>query len=156
MRSTIRLLPAALACVLALAGCSSSPTVKKVTGMVKMDGQPVEGAHVRFVPKEDLALGEFGGYTAADGTFTIRAGGPGKTAKPGTYVALITKGESMGVSRAPKTEEELKKAMKATAPGAADSSTLPERFGDARSSPFEVQINDGTTALEPFDLGTKP
>jgi hypothetical protein len=156
MRSAMRYVPAALALVLVLAGCSSAPAVKTVTGMVKMNGEPVEGAHVRFIPREDPTLGEFGGYTAADGTFSIRAGGPGMFAKPGLYVAVITKGEAIGVTRAPKTEEELKKAMKATAPGTSGSSSLPERFGDPRFSPFEVDIKDGNTNLEPFDLGTKP
>jgi hypothetical protein len=154
MRSATRFVPAALVVFIALAGCSSSPGVKKVTGMVKMNGGPVEGAHVRFVPKNDPELGEFGGYTGADGKFTIRVGGPGMVAKPGLYIALITKGEAMGVTRAPKTEEELRKAMKASAPGLSDSSALPERFSDPRTSPFEVDIKDGTTELEPFDLGT--
>jgi hypothetical protein len=155
MRSAIPHILTALAVPLALAGCSSSPTVKIVTGMVKMNGAPVQGAHVRFVPKEDLTLGEFGGYTRADGTFSIRLGGPGKVAKPGLYVVLITRGESIGVTGAPKTEEELREAMKTTAPKYSPAGALPEMFSDRRTSPFEVEIKDGTTNLEPFDLGPK-
>jgi hypothetical protein len=154
MRSVfVAVLVAAVA--LLLAGCSR-PGVKKVSGAVTLDGKPLEGADVRFVPKEDLTLGEFGGRTGADGTFSIAVGGPGMVAKPGQYVALVTKGQGIGRPAAPaKTEAELKEAMKATAPGMS-AGILPPKYAEARTSPFTVDIKEGTTELPPFALSSKP
>jgi hypothetical protein len=135
---------------LALPGCSSSKP-RKITGVVRLNDAPLGGAHVRFVPKDDLSLGEIGGRTGPDGKFTIIAGGPGGVIKPGRFVVLITKDESVGVPSVPKTKEELEKAMKGTAPGVS-SGTLPEIYADKERSPFEVEIKAGTTALPPFEL----
>jgi hypothetical protein len=140
-----------------LAGCSGAG-VKKVTGMVTLDGKALEGADVRFVPKEDPKLGEFGGRTGADGKFSITVGGPGMMAHPGQYVAVITKGQAVGapkITKPPKSEEELKEAMKATAPGSS-AGALPERYGNPKTSPFPVEIMAGTTELAPFELKSNP
>jgi hypothetical protein len=140
---------------LLLAGCSREPRVELVTGMVKLDGEPLEGADVRFVPKEDLTLGEFGGRTGAEGRFSIKVGGPGMVARAGEYIVLVTKDQGIGVPGPPRSKEDFKKLMKATAPGISVG-TLPERYASAGSSPFIVQINNGTTNLEPFLLASNP
>jgi hypothetical protein len=145
---------AIVALLLLPAGCSQ-PGVKKVTGKVTLDGNPLAGADVQFVPKEDLTLGEFGGQTNEQGDFSISVGGPGMTAKPGLYVVLITKGGIPGVTKKPRSEEDLKEVMKRTAPGVAGQE-LPAVYGDKASSPFTVEIKEGKTDLEPFHLVTKP
>jgi hypothetical protein len=147
------------AALLGPAGCSRPEDVRHVTGRVLLDGKPLAGAHVRFVPKGDLTRGEFGGTTAEDGTFSIRAGGPGMVARPGTFVALISRGGVIGAPpkprKDPRTEEELRAAMKGTAPGLSDNK-LPERYDDPETSPFKVEIQAGTTELAPFEMKSKP
>ncbi len=138
----------------ALPGCSGTRP-RKITGVVRLNGAPLEGAHVRLVPKDDLTLGEIGGRTGPDGKFTITAGGPGGVIKPGRFVVLITKDESVGVPSVPKTKEELEKAMKGTAPGVSPG-TLPEVYADKERSPFVVDVKVGTTELPPFELKSEP
>jgi hypothetical protein len=115
--------------------------------MVKLDGAALDDAHLRFVPKNDPTLGEFGGYTKPDGKFSIDVGGPGMTAKPGTYVVLITKGAGIGAPFAPKNEGE--------APRPPSVGTLPAKYSDKDQSPFTVEIKHGATDLPPFELFTK-
>ena len=134
-----------LAAAVCFAGCAK-PGTKKVTGMVKLDGDPVADADVRFVPKDDLTLGEFGGRTGPDGKFAIDVGGPGMNAKPGTYVALVTKGVGVGFPPAPKSEEEAKKGPPPSG------GSLPNKYADPKTSPFVVEIKGGQTELAPFEL----
>ncbi len=153
------LLTCLFAAALLAVGCSRTEDVRLVTGRVLLDGKPVAGAHVRFVPRGDLTRGEFGGTTGEDGTFTIRAGGPGMVARPGTFVALISRGGVIGAPPRPKkdikTQEELRAAMKGTAPGLSGNA-LPERYDDPETSPFKVEIQAGTTELVPFEMKSKP
>jgi hypothetical protein len=137
-------------------GCSRSKGgVKTVSGSVTLDGKALADAELRFVPKEDLALGEFGGRTGADGRFSIAVDGSRMVAHPGTYIVLVTKGQGVGFPAAPKTEEELKEAMKGTAPGLSGG-VLPERYGDRNHSPFTAEIKEGNTELPTFALVSKP
>jgi hypothetical protein len=140
---------------LAAGGCSGSG-VKKVTGTVRLDGTPLEGADVQFEPKDkaDLALGSFGGRTDADGKFTIAIGpGTGRNARPGKFVVVITKGQAIGRPPADDSREELEKSMRGTAPGASRSA-IPAKYGDPAQSPFVVDIQEGTNELPPFELQT--
>lgn len=149
---------AAAACFLA-AGCSASGP-QNVTGTVTLDGEPLDGADVDFVGKQ-MELGAFRGRTGPDGKFTVHLGkGTGHYAKPGQFVVLVTKGKAVGVSAPPGDvgggdEEKLKELMKATAPGVSRG-TLPPVYADVNTSPFTVEIKDGTTEMEPINLESKP
>lgn len=68
-----------VALAIGLAGCGGgTPSLVKVTGMVTLDGAPVPGAAVMFVPTPDTAkaLGGFSatasGETGPDGSFTLK------------------------------------------------------------------------------------
>src|SRR5262245_29539592 len=84
-RSCAGLLAGILAC--AGAGCRSPDKPVAVRGTVTLDGQPVAGAAVQFVPDgEGLpAIGE----TQADGTYALTTHEPGDGAVPGKYMVVI-------------------------------------------------------------------
>jgi hypothetical protein len=100
-----RLLPAwsLLIPLLTAAGCGSEtmsnlPATVPASGVVTLDGQPVEGAQVTFVPQGDTT-GSGGatasiGATAAtdrDGRFSLRANGEKEGAVPGSYKVQVSK-----------------------------------------------------------------
>ncbi|MGH7170185.1 MAG: hypothetical protein ACRELF_06595 [Gemmataceae bacterium] len=145
----------AATCALAASGCSSSG-VKTVKGSVRLDGKPLAGAAVEFVPRKDLTLGAFGGRTKADGRFEIVVGGSGMTVKPGRYVVLVFKKKGIDTPAslpANAKDEDLKELMRQTAPGAIPSA-LPPGYDDRNRSPFIVDIHEGTTELDPLELST--
>jgi hypothetical protein len=80
-----------------LTGCGSTNSnpfgAVYVEGMVTLDGIPIQGVNVNFIPRE----GNFtaGGLTDAAGKFTLAIGGsdPGTGAKPGTYDVIFSKME---------------------------------------------------------------
>jgi hypothetical protein len=74
-----------------LIGCGSSdlPKTYKVTGTVKLNGAPVEGAIVTFLSSEKKK--DAVGSTNAKGEFKLSTFGPGDGALPGSYKVTISK-----------------------------------------------------------------
>jgi hypothetical protein len=71
--------------VVGATGCGGDgPAVEKVAGVVRLDGKPVEGATVSFVPGSGGLFAS--GLTAADGSFTLNTAAPG--ARPGSGAAV--------------------------------------------------------------------
>ena len=64
-----------------------------VEGTVTMDGEPIEGVHVTFMPRDPGADLSAGGITNASGRFTLTAGGSpaGSGAVPGSYDVTFSK-----------------------------------------------------------------
>jgi hypothetical protein len=168
--TSLLLLPAAL--VLLTTGCSK-PGVSVVKGKVYYNNQPLSGAEVEFKPETDMTLGAFIGQTDADGNFEIKLGkGTGMNARPGKFVALITKGRSVvGMMPPPDapgmTEEQRIKAMMEAGPvppsGAGRSGVntaaygiLPIKYSTPSQSPFKVEISEGMNDLNPFRLEGPP
>jgi hypothetical protein len=75
--------------VLTGAGCGGSQLVK-VRGVVKLDGKPLDGAGVQFLP-----IGGHGqqatGVTESDGSFHVDTHAPDDGARPGEYKVVISK-----------------------------------------------------------------
>ena len=85
---------ACLVVLVALVGCSRAPTrdgpeLVKVTGTITLDGEPVEGAHIRFSPE----AGGSAAYAVSDrrGRYELRTFDPGDGAIPGKYGISATK-----------------------------------------------------------------
>lgn len=78
-----------------LGGCSggggSVPTLAPVSGTVTLDGKPLAGAAVSFVPQAGTEGAGAFGTTDAEGRFTLdhRSGRPG--VEPGTYTVSFSK-----------------------------------------------------------------
>ena len=93
----VRSLVVVATCCLAIGavGCGrKGPDVQFVTGVVRLDGEPLEGAIVSFSPREGEGLAAVG-TTQGDGRFTLNAAAsrPGSGTTTGEYVVLVDKTE---------------------------------------------------------------
>jgi len=154
-----------LAAVISLAAGCSGAGVSLVKGKVLYNGEPLADGELEFRPEKDLTLGSFGGATDSDGRFEIRIGkGTGMNARPGRFVVLITKGKGIGITPpdASMNEEERVKVLMQMGPGGpgvgskAAIGILPERYSNAATTPFKVEISDGPNDLNPFRLEGPP
>src|SRR5262245_4436516 len=75
------------ALALAGGGCGGSGTVK-VRGTVTLDGKPLSGAMVTFVPAEEKGRAA-SGATQADGSFRLTTFKPDDGALPGDYKVMV-------------------------------------------------------------------
>ena len=79
----------ALAMALVALGCGKGNLVP-VKGVVTLDGQPLEGASVTFVPEENGGF-PAGGRTDANGAFHLSTYSDGDGARLGDYRVTVTK-----------------------------------------------------------------
>lgn len=122
--------------VMLLAGASGcGGGLVPVTGVVTLDGQPVEGAMVLFVPEDNRGR-PAQGVTAGDGSFTLSTGmEPGAAA--GDYKVLVTK-----------TSGTLPPGADPASPGYLKS-LLPKVYGEAQTTPFHEKVpTAGRVVLE--------
>jgi hypothetical protein len=142
---------AALSC-----GCQGRPT--KVEGIVTLDGKPVEGATVTFLPKDGSGRSA-SGLTGSDGVFHLTTFNTGDGALPGTYKVTVTIHESVTGSGPPNTSspDSMKKIMmegfkKSDTEARGKSkkpSPIPAVYREVRSTPLQYQVPvDGRLALE--------
>jgi hypothetical protein len=128
-----------------LAGCTSNGLVP-LAGVVTLDGRPLAGATLAFVPEGagQPAVAE----SAADGSFVARTNGrPG--ALPGRYHLLVTKdevvmpagGEPAGVAGTidETSSEDLARGM-LLSNGLRRRSLLPERYSTIERSPLRWEV----------------
>jgi hypothetical protein len=89
-RSTHRSAPFVAAClILAGLGCGGKDRLVKLEGMVTLDGEPVQGAIVSFLPDE--RGGRFAvGTTVKDGSFRLTTYTKDDGALPGDYRVTVT------------------------------------------------------------------
>jgi hypothetical protein len=164
LKSCTTLMAAALT-VLALCGCgeSSGPKVEYVEGIVKLDGQPVEGATVTFSPASPDGVGAVG-TTDANGVYRMTAlpdGAIDKGAVAGSYsVALMKVGSiDSGASISAEDPDYAKKMaeMSSGAPSAAPKSNhlIPEKFNNPATSGLKVTVKSGTNKGDEFNFDVK-
>lgn len=90
-----RLKTAALALVVLTAGCSSNgPPLVPVSGKVTLDGKPLGGKTLKFLPEPGTPGQGAGATTNARGEYTLLAARPGSTrdeagAPPGAYRVVV-------------------------------------------------------------------
>ncbi len=116
--------------VLLLAGCG--PSVHTVTGVVKLDGTPVEGAAVAFMTEDGKLI--YSGSTDAGGNFTLS--GPTAPGVPaGNYKVTVVKTPKVEIGDAtPGSADYLKfmqKEAKAVAPKSGPGMMVPGAKGPA-------------------------
>jgi hypothetical protein len=117
-----------------LAGCGGSPTAE-VSGSVELDGRPLVGARVQFIPTKDVNLGTLVATTGADGRFTVARDAADNPARPGAYTVLVSK----PVDAAPGADSM-----------AAPKDELADVYQDQNRSPLHVEVEPGPNALPPF------
>ncbi|WP_428305089.1 hypothetical protein [Lacipirellula sp.] len=86
-RTAATLLLVAAATCLATSGCSKSD-YSTVSGGVSLDGKPLDGGAIVFVPETSGPLAY--GKVRPDGSYTLQSSGGVEGLKPGNYVVTIS------------------------------------------------------------------
>lgn len=148
---------AMIALAVVQSGCGpAGPATQAVSGVVTLDGKPVEGATVTFSPSS--STGAFAsGITKADGRFSLNAAVAGAKAGAGTlvgeYRVSVLKVESPEVSRtddpnAPGYDP----LASVTAKPAAPKYVVPKAYGDPAASGLSAKVEKGGGS---FDFALK-
>jgi hypothetical protein len=126
-------------------GCSSdggrdAGTVA-VSGTVKYNGQPVDGATVTFAnAAQSGAPGA--GVTGADGTYTFRA-------KPGSYSVMVSKQSVAANTQPASMEQAVAEAAKAAEE---PKNQLPAIYSNTVESPLKAEVKASGTNSFDFEL----
>lgn len=150
--------------IVTLVGCSSKGTSVKtqpVKGLVTLDGTPVAGANVTFVPATAGQGMSAAGYTDENGIYKLTAMATGDaTAEagagtlPGDYVVSISK----TVADTPMSEEEAEeKGVKYTPPAVGKGPTvenvIPTKYKIPKTSGLTATVKEGENDI-PFELSS--
>jgi hypothetical protein len=139
------------AVVLAVPGCGGGGKVA-VKGTVTLDGQPVEGAMVAFVPA-DPGKGEIAyGTTDKDGTFRLTTTKPNDGAVPGEYKVTVVYAEAAEAPPAQGMKEAFEGLQKARAQQRTKPPkyNVPAKYGDPARSDLRQTVppRDGQVTLD--------
>lgn len=135
--------------MICLTGCGPSrPATVAVEGTVTLDGNPVEGASVTFIPGGDGKIAM--GTTDASGKFTLTTYEPGDGAIVGTHKVTVRKTEGEEVeSTAGDTEEGGEDLMGADTGEAAATWITPQKYSNPATTDLTVEVKSG---MEPVTL----
>ncbi|NOX54499.1 MAG: DUF4198 domain-containing protein [Planctomycetes bacterium] len=151
---------------LVLVGCSGEqrPTVETeyVEGIVTLDGKPVAGATVTFVPVNKGQGMSATGRTDEQGKYTLTAvGGPGGVAGepgagtvPGEYYVGVVKTESSGEEI---QEEQDGQEVEESGPKPEEPTIkhiVPQKYNNPRESGIKVTVKKGKNVI-PIELSSK-
>jgi hypothetical protein len=164
-RAIYAVLPAmAVVCALVVVGCPSGTTVdtEKVQGTVTLDGEPVAGATVTFVPVNEGQGMSATGVTDAQGKYTLNPVGGGQLAAEagagtlaGEYYVGVLKSE-MDI---PLTEEEAEEqGVEYVAPEGEASGEIthivPQKYNNPRESGIKVTVTEGENMI-PIEISSQ-
>ena len=127
-----------------LLGCGgpSGPTLHPVAGHVTMDGTPLSGARVLFIPQGDTQGHGGDGVTGANGEYEITAARLNSKGLPaGTYKIVVTRQRMPDGSIPPPDVPPIESDAK---------ETVPEPYSDFRNTPFTATVKPGEST--PFDF----
>jgi len=135
--------------VLSAAGCSGRhpglPPQYPVSGMIKLDGKPLTGAGIMFLPRgETRGTGAFGMADAA-GKYSLKTDHGGAGAPEGEYAVTISKVVNRdGTPYVPKPD----------AAEAGERETLPPTYSDSMKTVLTATVPKGGDTIN-FDLKSK-
>lgn len=138
-----------------LSGCghsSDTPALSSVTGVVTIEGQPIQEGQITFLP--DTTQGtegpSFTGELHEDGSFSIHGPGGVEGAIPGHYKVVI--------NSLPVSHEELMKTARQGRLKRSDflrDSQIPPVYQSPKSSPLHVVVEAEQPNRYQFQLSTK-
>jgi hypothetical protein len=117
-----------------LAGCGGSRT-SSVEGTVLLDGKPLAGASIQFVPEG--AGRDATGQTDTNGQFTMSTFEPKDGVLPGTYKVTIS--PPLGAID-PKQYASSEEAMSAAKPQPKKASTFPQKYSQPGQTPLTQEV----------------
>ncbi len=156
-----------LGVMMSVTGCGggndSGLNTVPVTGTVMMDGSPVEGAKVAFIPKEG-GQGAVG-MTDAQGKFSLMTVDPDDGAVPGSYTVTVFKSESaqsmpadadranMSGEEARAYAQEVQKNLISNRGGAGKvQDLLPEKYKSPATTDLTAEVTEGGENNFAFEL----
>ncbi len=159
-RDTARLI--SLLAVAALVGCGGAdvPMQKtvKVSGQVLLDGKPVEGLDIRFLPKDkaNFKLDETPlGRTDAAGKFTLTTYYNGDGAPPGDYLVAVSYPDQVPASEeADETAAAIAAAKSMKARAKDGKPRFPQIYQVPQKSGLAATVAKGGGELPPFKLSS--
>ena len=134
------------------AGCGGDkgPKSYRVEGTVTLNGTPVDGAAVSFVP-DDNTGSSAGGKTDASGKFTLMTSFGTEGAAAGTYSVVITKREAVRTGNKTTSTDENGKEIMVDEMTAKD--VLPKDYASVQKTPFKsVTVEAKSSNKFDFDL----
>lgn len=148
---------------LAATGCSggvSGPPYVNATGIVTLDGKPIEGATVTFSPKKDGSMSM--GLTDAEGRFVLKSATGRKGAAVGEHNVSIALRIDLGPAQPAASEEDLAPPQSfeingGTAPPPKPTTKwiIPEKYSDPTKSGLDVTVPSGGLTDHKFELKSK-
>ena len=130
----------------AFAGCGDTggdpnrPKTVRVTGVVTLDGIPVEGAQDAFNPEAADGQGAFG-RTDAEGRYELTTFEAGDGAVAGAYIVTITKYESAPPA-AEASEDEYVPPEAGQAKPKAPKNDLPSKYSQMHTSDLRAGVSE--------------
>lgn len=129
-------------CLLALAifaaGCGVKSRTSPVTGVVTLDGKPLVGASIHFVPQG--AGRDATGETDKDGQFTMSTLQPRDGVVPGTYKVVISPSTGAADTKQYASPEEAMAAASKAPPKKASGPALPEKYTRPDQTPLTQEV----------------
>ncbi len=160
-RSSFSLAVLAAALLLAGPGCGSGkPKLYKVSGKVTLDGQPLSGAVVQFVPADPASGLEIArGTTSSDGVYNLTTYNTNDGAMEGDYKVLITKsvqgaaaptaGPMDGKNMAETMARNMKESFQGKTRGQPKNETqIHKNYSDLESTPLKVRVTAGANTAD--------
>jgi hypothetical protein len=138
--------------LLASGGCSKTPPLNPdVEGTLTVNGTPLVGVLVEFVPEREESLPTSNGLTDANGHYKMKCG-----TKNGAYISkhrvVIHIGRSAGPGAAPPDAGGVAQPSR---PTARTNPPVPDQYKIAATSPLSVDVTADRHTYD-FDLGKKP
>jgi len=130
---------AALLIGLFATGCGSGgPVMGRVSGTVKVDGQPLPKGTVTFIPTDGKSPNATG--TITDGSYTLQTTEPGDGAVVGSYKVAISDVDASALNTA-----------LPGMPAPVSKSAIPKTYLDANTSGLTATVESGSNTKD-FDL----
>jgi hypothetical protein len=143
---------------LSLAGCGDSsgpagPPVFPVTGVVKLNGQPVAGADIVFNLKD--GSGSSFGRTDASGNYQLTTRKSNDGAPPGDYLVAISKADAAPAADEATIPQDSPNYNPFVGKGVATKpkpkSGIPSQYSDAKTSGLTARVLEEKNTID-FDL----
>jgi hypothetical protein len=129
----------------------------KVTGRITLDGQPVEGLDVRFIPKDktNFKLEETPlGRTDKDGRFTLTTYYSGDGAPVGEYMVAVAYPDQPPADEADETQAAIAAAKARKDAAKSGKSRFPSLYQVPQKSGLTATVPSGGGDLPTFELSS--